>query len=76
MGFGGQLALGSYRLFVCGSTSVKNLLNEKLDGNRDGIPGDDFIRDFHIVSDATDTDDDGLPDFLDEDDDDGMSDER
>ena len=64
----------AYRLLVCGTTSVRNLspLEEKLDGDHDGIAGGDFILDFFV---GVDTDGDGTPNQFDSDDDnDGMPD--
>ncbi len=48
---GQPLAFGHYSLLVCGSTepsSIKNLSREPLDGNRDALPGDDFVLDFTV----------------------------
>lgn len=42
------LAHGSYRLLVCGSTSVEDLAGRKLDGDFDLIGGDDYVVDFTV----------------------------
>ncbi|MEO8609111.1 MAG: choice-of-anchor Q domain-containing protein [Chloroflexota bacterium] len=42
------LSTQAYRLLVCGSTSIKDLRGDSLDGNKDGIPGDDFLLDFTV----------------------------
>ncbi len=44
------LSSGSYRLLMCGATT-KDLAGNALDGNGDGISGDDFSRTFHIDRD-------------------------
>jgi fibronectin-binding autotransporter adhesin len=46
----GGVGLGSqsYRLLVCGSTSIKDQRGDSLDGNKDSIPGDDFLLDFIV----------------------------
>ncbi len=52
----------TYRLLVCGSTSIENPFSDKLDGNEDGTGGDDFSRNFIVVED---TDNDGILNHLD-----------
>jgi hypothetical protein len=65
------LGPGTYRLHVCGTTSITDGVGQRLDGNGDGTGGDDFVRTFSIL----DFDGDGDPDYSDPDDDnDGMSD--
>ncbi len=59
---GSALSPATYRLFVCGTTSIENSFGDKLDGNEDGIGGDDFRRSFTVVQD---TDQDGVRDGLD-----------
>lgn len=49
---GQRLAVGAYRFIACGSTSIENLDNTKLDGNGDGTGGDDYIVDFTISEDG------------------------
>ncbi len=39
---------GLYRLLVCGSTSIRDLVGNALDGNGDSIGGDDFGRGFSV----------------------------
>jgi len=39
---------GTYRLLVCGSTSVEDLAGRKLDGNYDQTGGDDYVVDFTV----------------------------
>ena len=48
-----NLPIGSYSLLVCGSTSssVSNQFGDALDGDRDGVPGDDYVLDFEISLD-------------------------
>ena len=47
--FGGvALADSIYRLFVCGSTTIRDLPGNRLDGNGDGSGGDDFARTFRV----------------------------
>ena len=46
---GAALPLGKYIVRVSGTTSIKDLAGNSLDGNSDGIGGDDFTRNF-IVS--------------------------
>lgn len=45
------LSSGSYRLLMCGATT-KDLAGNTLDGNGDGVSGDDFSRTFHVDRDA------------------------
>ena len=74
LGINGGVALdsGKYRLLVCGTTSIKDIAGNTLDGDGNGTGGDDFVRNFSVL----DSDGDGDPDFSDPDDDnDGMSDE-
>ena len=40
---------GAYRLLVCGSTSITDLANNKLDGDGNGAGGDDFARSFTLL---------------------------
>ncbi len=42
------LAAGDYRLIVCGSTSIVNTQGVPLDGNNDGVAGDDAVIDFAV----------------------------
>lgn len=42
VGGGVPLHDGLYQLFVCGSTSIVDLDGTPLDGNGDGVPGDDY----------------------------------
>ncbi len=42
------MAAGSYRLIVCGSTSIVNTQGIPLDGNNDGTGGDDAVIDFTV----------------------------
>jgi uncharacterized repeat protein (TIGR01451 family) len=46
----GGVALGDalHRLLVCGSTSIRDLAGNALDGNGDGVEGDDFLRTFRV----------------------------
>ena len=39
-----------YRLYVRGTTSIKDVLGATLDGNGDQVPGDDFVRTFTVVN--------------------------
>ncbi len=39
---------GLHRFFACGSTSIRDLVGFALDGNGDGVGGDDFIRTFRV----------------------------
>ncbi len=50
---GTKLPGDSYRLLVCGSTSIKDVTGHSLDGNGDGTGGDDFIRNFSVQADTT-----------------------
>jgi len=71
MNAGLALPVGTFRLHVCGTTSIEDVAGQKLDGNGDGTTGDDFIINFSVP----DTNGDGEPDYADPDDDgDGMSD--
>jgi len=45
---GVALPAGSYRLLVCGTTSIQDWAGNKLDGNGDGTGGDDFVRNFSV----------------------------
>ncbi len=45
---GERLLYGAYRLLVCGSTSLKDVIDQPLDGNGDLVGGDDFVLDFGI----------------------------
>lgn len=45
-----SLPEGQYRFLVCGSTSIKDVAFNSLDGDGDGIGGDDFARDFVITA--------------------------
>jgi len=49
----GALALppGTYRLLVCGTTSIRDGAGNPLDGNGDGTGGDDFQREFVVTGD-------------------------
>jgi hypothetical protein len=42
------LAAERYRLLVCGSTSIVDLVGQPLDGDGDGSGGDDYVLDFVI----------------------------
>lgn len=42
------LADAPYRLIACGSTSLYDLAGNPLDGNGDGVGGDDFLMDFRV----------------------------
>lgn len=44
------LPAGNYRFIVCGSTSIEDVAGNKLDGNGDGIGGDDFIWNFAVTT--------------------------
>lgn len=46
------LPVGSYRLMACGTTSIEDLVGNKLDGNGDGIGNDDFIWNFAVTTPA------------------------
>ncbi len=43
-----ELTPDSYSFAVCGSTTIVDLAGNPLDGNGDGVGGDDFVRDFRI----------------------------
>ncbi len=43
------LPVGSYRLLVCGTTSIRDWAGNALDGNGNGTGGDDFVRNFSII---------------------------
>jgi hypothetical protein len=45
---GGALGEGIYRLYVCGSAAIIDLVGLPLDGDANGLGGDDFIRNFQI----------------------------
>ena len=45
---GAPLPAGDYRLHVCGSTSIVDADGNALDGNGDGLEGDDFVLDFAV----------------------------
>ncbi len=45
---GVDLAEGSYRLLVCGTTSIHDWAGNPLDGDGNGVGGDDFERNFTI----------------------------
>ncbi|MCP3957256.1 MAG: DUF11 domain-containing protein [bacterium] len=45
---GAPLPEGIYRLLVCGSTTVRDLIGNPLDGNGNGIPGDDYEQRFRV----------------------------
>ena len=48
---GSALDAGKYRFIVCGSTSIVDATQgNPLDGNSDGTGGDDFVREFVVVS--------------------------
>ncbi len=42
------LANGHYRLIICGTTTIRGTSGVALDGNSDGLPGDDFVFDFSV----------------------------
>lgn len=42
------LSDGPYRLLVCGSTSIRDLSGNALDGDGNGVRGDDFLRSFRV----------------------------
>ncbi len=48
------LPLGSYRLLVCGTTSIRDWAGNALDGNGNGTGGDDFVRNFSIIPPVND----------------------
>jgi hypothetical protein len=45
------LGRGRYRLLVCGTTSVADIAGNLLDGNADGVGGDDLRLDFSVLVD-------------------------
>ncbi len=45
---GGILGDSLYRLLTCGSTSIRDLAGNPLDGDGDGTGGDDFIRTYRV----------------------------
>ena len=45
---GDRLSEGLYQLLVCGSTTIRDLSGNALDGNDDGVPGDDYVLYFRI----------------------------
>lgn len=47
---GASLQAERYRLLVCGSTSITDLVGQALDGDGDGSPGDDHTLDFSVVA--------------------------
>lgn len=47
-----RLPPGSYRLLVCGTTTIRDGAGHPLDGDGDGIGGDDFRRNFTVTGDA------------------------
>jgi len=47
---GASLPAERYRLLVCGSTSITDLVGQALDGDGDGSPGDDHTLDFSVSS--------------------------
>jgi len=49
---GFALPSGQYRLLVCGSTSIKDPAGNSLDGNGNGIGGDDFVLNFAVTPQA------------------------
>ena len=46
---GFSLSAASYRLLVCGTTSVVDWAGNPLDGDGDGTGGDDFVRNFDVT---------------------------
>ncbi|MCP3962133.1 MAG: DUF11 domain-containing protein [bacterium] len=50
---GTPLPEGIYRLLVCGSTTVRDLIGNPLDGNGNGVGGDDFEQRFRVEHDNT-----------------------
>ena len=46
---GFSLPAASYRLLVCGTTSIVDWAGNVLDGNGDGTGGDDFVRNFDVT---------------------------
>ena len=51
----GALDAGSYRLLVCGTTSIKDWSGNTLDGDGNGTGGDDFARTFSVFLPPTPT---------------------
>jgi len=49
---GFDLPVGSYRLLVCGTTSIVDWSGNVLDGDGNGTGGDDFVRNFSVASAA------------------------
>jgi len=49
-GGGNPLPMERYRLLVCGSTSIVDLVDQPLDGDGDGTGGDDLSLDFFIAA--------------------------
>ncbi len=49
-GTGTSLPIERYRLLVCGSTSIVDLVGQALDGDGDGFGGDDHALDFTVWS--------------------------
>ena len=47
-----DLPTGSYRLLVCGTTSIMDFAGNVLDGNGNGTEGDDFVRNFDVIGAA------------------------
>jgi hypothetical protein len=47
-----ELPAGSYRLLVCGTTSIVDWAGNVLDGDGNGTGGDDFVRNFSVASAA------------------------
>ncbi|MEM8962538.1 MAG: hypothetical protein AAGD38_13725, partial [Acidobacteriota bacterium] len=45
---GAPLGDDLYRLLVCGSTTIRDLAGNALDGNADGTGGDDFVRTYRV----------------------------
>ena len=46
---GSALAPGHYRLTARGSTTIHDLAGLALDGDSDGVPGGDYVRDFRVL---------------------------
>ncbi|MCU0305047.1 MAG: Ig-like domain-containing protein [Thermoanaerobaculales bacterium] len=45
---GVELPVASYRLLVCGTTSIHDWAGNTLDGDGNGVGGDDFVRNFTV----------------------------
>ena len=45
---GAPLADSLHRLLACGSTSIRDIAGNALDGNFDGVRGDDFVRTYRV----------------------------